>query len=350
MAGHAYAVVERRYAHGKDKQKKMQMGTNIEPGLTSGKSNVCSILLEGTSYLRQMSDTAQKNLAACMTLEVQEDEVEKMKRVGFRVGNKKENGSQLMYMNMHPSDLVQLVEASDVLASNMKSARQQIPFIPHGKAMREGLSTSSTEDKEDTFYQYMFVKGENIIAEQQSESLAAKASAAMGLTFRCKDTFGTKFIGYTDRSDTVKHIACSGKPYNEEEQKLIKEFIQARNRVMFMPLIDHKTILSGLDKVWEPIEFPKPLKVTTPQGTELTLSPAETMKKYINITVAVPYDTTEQRKQASEEAQVLVDNFNANAVRTGVKHVARQWCCMNSVVRTVSLCLEDVKDIHINSK
>ena len=75
--------------------------------------------------------------------------------------------------------------------------------------------------------------------------------------------------------------------------------------------------------------------------------PDTRMDEFVNISVSVALGSPEEREAATEAADMLVSRFNTDAQRKGSRHRATHWRTMTSVVRTLALCLDEVKDVTV---
>ncbi len=362
LGGHSYAVLE---VHDGASAGQWKLGLAPAAGADSPEDSgwdkprisrrqtlADAILLEGTSYLRQLSESVEGRLSAELNVKAKQSQVDSLSKMGFTaIAGADEKGDIPMSMHMDPETLVGMAAASNVLSSTNPEMRVQMPFVPHGKAMRKGIVSKAiasaraaegegTIDGDMSFYQQMYCTGWDMVVEEKGQSMLDAAQQALALAYEHKPKFGTKFAGYA-QNENVKFVRPSGKPLSEEMQERVNRFIVRRSRAMHMPLVDHKDIMATVNKFWSPIEYPSLSPAAGPQ------TPLEAMTKYVHVSSSVPYEV-QDRRSALDDAKSVVEKFNTRNALEKTGHVATSWACMTGVVRTLSLRLDTIKDVTIS--
>lgn len=289
-------------------------------------------LLEGTAMVHQLDPTKGRTVPFLVKTEDPKCKDKLLDR-GFEfVKTVNEDSRTWNYVKREVGvdEVVTMIEAEDFMRPvNPQQFRGEIAFMPSNKAFRRNMPG---------FYRRFYYTGDNIVSEIEGNGAV----------------FGQYFSSFQAEKQKVRFTKVSSKPYEGKEAEEIEQFITARMKEIFPPVIPEEQRMEKYLEAWMPTTRaalpPKEHLVET----DVHLGNKKThivyvQDKYECITVADAFDSKQDAKEVKRKMQSVVDTVNSNFQQQGLGHQLTTWHFQNCVVRTLYLHRGDLLKAHVAS-
>lgn len=289
-------------------------------------------LLEGTAMVHQLDPTKGRTIPFIVKTGDPKCK-DKLVERGFEYVKTVQEDSQTwnyVQRKVGVDEIINMTEAENFMRPiNPHQFRGEIAFMPSNKAFRRNMPG---------FYRRFYYTGDNIVSEIEGSD----------------SVFGQYFSSFQAEKQKVRFTKVSSKPYEGKEAEAIEEFITARMKEVFPPVIPEEQRMAKYLEAWMPTTRAALPAQERLIATDVHLGNKKTQVVYVQdkyecITVADAFSSQKDAKEVMRKMQSMVDSVNTNFQEQGLGHQLTTWHFQNCVVRTLYLHRGDLLKVHVAS-
>lgn len=290
------------------------------------------LVIEGTTPVQNL-ELKKDDFTLPLSVTVETDEVPVLSSKGFQlVGTDMSSSGVVMEKLVCADEFLQAIGANPFMQTEGSSFRRCIPFasVPQISSRPEHSENVIKQKEQNSFYQKVFVSGENLIFEKPCESNASNS----------KLNYGVNFLEFANESERVILNKPSGVGMDATEFAALKEYKNGLLREAYPPSFVDKEFTDNMERVMEKITI-----TASPQGEAINDYLQNTWTTYVSESFFDP----NERQKAREKAAIATQMFNTRMKANGNPH---QMVCaigMCSVFRILKFDRKAFKN-NIDSK